>query len=47
MPLKAGKSNKTISSNIRELVHSGRTQEQAAAIAYARAGRARRKHGKA
>ena len=34
MPLKAGSSQKTISWNIRELIHSGRPQKQAAAIAY-------------
>ncbi len=33
MPLKKGKSNKTVSGNMRELVKSGRPQRQAVAIA--------------
>lgn len=33
MPLKKGKSKKTISANISELMHSGRKQPQAIAIA--------------
>ena len=33
MPLKKGASKKTISSNIRELIHSGRPKKQAVAIA--------------
>lgn len=43
MPLKKGKSRKTISSNIAELVHSGRPKKQAAAIAYAKAGKSRKR----
>lgn len=38
MPLKEGKSKKTISSNIGELVKAGHPQDQAAAIAYKEAG---------
>jgi hypothetical protein len=43
MPLKRGSGKKTISSNIRELVHSGRKQRQAIAIAMNKAGKSRRK----
>ncbi|MFQ5641162.1 MAG: hypothetical protein ACE5IR_24555 [bacterium] len=34
MPLKKGSDHKTISDNIRELIQSGRSAKQAAAIAY-------------
>lgn len=37
MPLKSGKSKKTISANIKELVKSGRPQNQAIAIAMEKA----------
>ena len=37
MPLKKGKSKNAISSNIRELMHSGRPQKQAVAIAMSKA----------
>lgn len=43
MPLKSGKSKKTISSNIAELVRSGRPAKQAAAIAYDKARKSRKK----
>ena len=38
-PLKKGKSDKVVSSNIRELIKSGRPQKQAVAIAMRSAGR--------
>ena len=38
MPLKSGKSKKSVSYNIRELMHSGRPQKQAVAIAMRKAG---------
>jgi len=47
MPLKKGSSQKTVSANISELVHSGRPQKQAIAIALntARQSRAKRDFG--
>ena len=43
MPLKAGSDKKTISSNIGELMHTGKyPQKQAIAIAYSKAGKSNR-----
>ena len=46
MPLKKGKGDKVVSENIRELVHSGRPQKQAVAIAMRTAGRPKPSTGK-
>jgi hypothetical protein len=43
MPLKKGRSKKIVSANIRELVHSGRPQKQAVAIALKKSGKSRKK----
>lgn len=43
MPLRKGKSKKAISANIRMLMHEGRPQRQAIAIAMRKAGKSRTK----
>lgn len=46
MPLKIGKSNATVSSNISKLSHEGYPQKQAIAIAMSKAGRSKSKRPK-
>lgn len=46
MPLRKGRSKKTVSRNIRTLMHEGRPQRQAIAIAMSKAGKSRRRRKK-
>lgn len=43
MPLKRGSSSKVISENIARLIREGYSKEQAAAIAFSKAGKSRKK----
>jgi len=43
MPLKAGKSQKTISANIEELIKAGHSRKQSIAIAMKKAGKSKKK----
>jgi len=43
MPLKTGKSNKVVSTNIKELIKSGKSQKQSVAIALNKAKKKKKK----
>lgn len=43
MPIKKGSSKKTVSKNIKKLMHEGKEQKQAIAIALAEAGKSKTK----
>jgi hypothetical protein len=43
MPLKSGSSKKSIKANIRMMMHEGRPQDQAVAIAMSHAGKSKKK----
>lgn len=43
MPLKKGSSKKVIAANVRAEMHAGKPQKQAVAIAYRKAGKARKR----
>jgi hypothetical protein len=43
MPLRKGKSHKTISENIREMIHSGHPKDQSVAAAMRQAGKSKKK----
>lgn len=47
MPLKEGKSDEAVSENIKRLMHEGREQKQAIAIAMSKAGRSKDAAGEA